>query len=204
VSRLAARSLYRRLTSIYNDGAIDSPRTHQRESGEGADTTLARPPSYREDACLMAERAPYSRVYWGIVDDPKFSTIYDDDHHLAAWLRMLVVADQSYPTSAQVPANIRRASVKALSEAHLITVTGRRFRIVGLDAERERRSESARNAAAWRWQSERSAPASDPHSDRNANGLLGRGRGLVREKKGEQGASPLEGRPLRAVVDPKR
>jgi len=150
----------------------------------------------------MAERAPYSRVYWGIVDDPKFSTIYDDDHHLAAWLRMLVVADQSYPTSAQVPANIRRASVKALVDAHLIVVTGRRFRIVGLDAERERRSESARNAAALRWQSERSASASDAHSDRNANGLLGRGRGLVREKKGEQGVSPLEGRPLRAVVDP--
>jgi hypothetical protein len=138
----------------------------------------------------MADRAPYSRVYWGIVDDPKFDTIYDDDRHLAAWLRMLVIADQSYPTSAQVPANIRRASVKALVDARLISVTGKRYRICGLDAERERRSESARNAAALRWQSERSATASNGQSDRNADGMLGRGRGLV-EKKAKHVVQPL-------------
>jgi len=145
----------------------------------------------------MAERAPYSRVYWGIVDDPKFETIYDDDRHLAAWLRLLLMADQAHPASASIPAGIRPSSVAALVSARLIRVTGRRFRITGLDAERDKRSESARNAAALRWQSDRRRTP-------DASGMPRRDETRREQDKGEQGASPLEGRPLRAVVDPKR
>jgi hypothetical protein len=88
----------------------------------------------------MSERAAYSRVYWSVVDDEKFATIYDDDHHLATWLRLLLVADQSHPASANVPSGTRRQSVAALSSAGLIDLgSGSRFRIHGLDAERERR-----------------------------------------------------------------
>jgi len=88
----------------------------------------------------MSERAPYSRVYWSIVDDPKFASIYDDDRHLAAWLRLLVVADQAHPASAPIPHGTRKASLSALVEAGLVDLgTGTRFRIHGLDAERERR-----------------------------------------------------------------
>lgn len=92
----------------------------------------------------MSERAAYSRVYWSIVDDPKFVTIYDDDHHLAAWLRVLLIADQSHPASAHLPSNVRRASVKALADAKLIDLQpNHRYRIHGLDAERERRKIAA-------------------------------------------------------------
>lgn len=102
--------------------------------------------------------APYSRVYWGIVDDPKFETIYDNDRHLATWLRLLVAADQAHPASATIPAGCSRASVMALAECGLVSLgTGSRFRISGLDKERAKRSESARNAAASRWESERTA-----------------------------------------------
>jgi hypothetical protein len=88
----------------------------------------------------MTERAAYSRVYWSIVDDAKFAAIYDDDRHLATWLRLLLVADQSHPASANIPTGTRRASVAALSAAGLIDLgTGSRYRIHGLDAERERR-----------------------------------------------------------------
>lgn len=88
----------------------------------------------------MSERAAYSRVYWSIVDDPKFVTIYDHDSHLAAWLRLLLIADQAHPASAHLPSNVKRSSVSALSEAELIdTLPGGRYRIHGLDAERERR-----------------------------------------------------------------
>jgi hypothetical protein len=91
----------------------------------------------------MSDR-PYSRVYWEIVDDPKFETIYDNDSHLAAWLRMLLMADQAHPASGQIPSNARRASVKALANAGLIDVAGGRFRVHGLAAERSRRSEAGR------------------------------------------------------------
>lgn len=91
----------------------------------------------------MSERAAYSRVYWSIIDDPKFATIYDDDHHLAAWLRLLLIADQAHPASAHLPSNVRRASVKALADVGLVDLTAGRYRIHGLDAERGRRREAA-------------------------------------------------------------
>lgn len=88
----------------------------------------------------MSERAAYSRVYWSIVDDPKFETVYDNDNHLASWLRLLLIADQSHPSSAYLPANVRKASVVILADVGLIDLLPRnRFRVHGLDAERERR-----------------------------------------------------------------
>ena len=93
----------------------------------------------------MSERAPYSRVYWSIVDDPKFQHIYDNDAHLATWLRLLMLADGQWPASCPVPASARKASVTALMDAGLIDVaTGGRFRVHGLDAERGRRRDAAR------------------------------------------------------------
>lgn len=91
----------------------------------------------------MSERQPYSRVYWSIIDDPKFASIYDDDRHLAAWLRLLIVADQTYPASAHLPSGCQRASIKALVAAGLVDVAGRRYRIHGLDAERTKRAAAA-------------------------------------------------------------
>ena len=107
---------------------------------------------------MPSAAAPYSRVYWGIVDDPKFASIYDNDRHLATWLRLLLIADQAHPASATLPSGVSRAAVVALSDAGLVSLgTGSRFRISGLDKERAKRSESARNAAALRWESERTA-----------------------------------------------
>lgn len=113
----------------------------------------------------MSERAAYSRVYWSIVDDPKFAAIYDDDHHLAAWMRLLLVADQSHPASAHVPAGCRRASVRALIDAGLVDmVTGTTYRIHGLDAERSRR----RLAATRDRLGDQPGPNRDPAGERPA------------------------------------
>ena len=92
----------------------------------------------------MGERAPYSRVYWSVVDDEKFAAIYDDDRHLATWLRLLISADAIWPASPTLPVGVKRGSVKALSEAGLVDLlSGHRYRIHGLDAERGRRKEKA-------------------------------------------------------------
>jgi hypothetical protein len=87
----------------------------------------------------VSERAAYSRVYWSVVDDPKFATIFDSDPCLAAWLRLLLIADQAHPASGHLPSNVRRNAVIELERVGLIDLTGNRFRIRGLDAERERR-----------------------------------------------------------------
>jgi hypothetical protein len=103
----------------------------------------------------------YVRVYWSIVDDEKFATVFDDNDHLATWLRLLMAADQAWPASANVPAALRKRSLEELVRVGLIDlVPGGRFRIRGLDSERIRRSDSARNAAALRWHSDGNATAS--------------------------------------------
>ena len=92
----------------------------------------------------MSERASYSRVYWSIVDDPKFVTVYDEDRHLAAWLRLLLIADQAHPASAHLPVNVKPSSVTVLAEVGLIDLLpGSRYRVHGLDAERDRRRQAA-------------------------------------------------------------
>lgn len=88
----------------------------------------------------MSGRAPYSRVYWSIVDDERFTAVYDDDRALALWLRLLLIADQAHPASAHLPMGTDGGALECLERAGLVEVKGSRYRIHGLDAERERRS----------------------------------------------------------------
>jgi len=107
----------------------------------------------------VTERA-YCRVYYSIKDDPKFESIFDDDRHLATWLRLLIAADAIWPASPDLPASARKQSVAALVAAKLVDLkSGGRYRIHGLDAERGARSQNARASAAHRTHSERSANA---------------------------------------------
>lgn len=97
----------------------------------------------------------YSRVYHSIIDDPKFAGVYDDDRALATWLRLLILADAVWPASASLPRNVSTSALRKLIGVGLVDeVPGHRFRIHGLDTERNRRSEPARKAAAMRWHSE--------------------------------------------------
>ena len=95
---------------------------------------------------------PYSRVYHSVMDDPKFDGIREDCRTFGAWVLLLIVADMSWPATSFVPPTVPRACVARLQAVHLIDLyPGRRYRVHGLDAEREKRSHSARNAAAVRW-----------------------------------------------------
>lgn len=115
----------------------------------------------------MSDRQPYSRVYWSIRKDPKFRDIYGDDHHLAAWLRLLIAADATWPAPADVPALARKASVKALADCGLIDLQHNgMFTIHGLDAERGRRREAASRGASGtqvvpKWEADGSSRAGE-------------------------------------------
>ena len=107
---------------------------------------------------------PYARLYLAIWDDEKFAAIYDDDHHFAAWCRLLMIAEPAWPSSAHLPVTARRASVQALADAKLIEMLpGGRYRICGLDAEREKRAQHAQRASNARWNA-RSIPAGNAHA----------------------------------------
>jgi hypothetical protein len=111
---------------------------------------------------------PYIRVYYRVIDDPRFVGIYADNDHLATWLRLLLVADAVWPASVPVPRSARKASLTALVQAGLVEYVGNdHYRIHGLDAERNMRADSGRNAAAVRWQSARiPSPNADPMPSR--------------------------------------
>lgn len=100
----------------------------------------------------------YARVYHDLVDDPKFEKVYDNDHALATWLRMLLMADATYPVSAPMPP--RNPTVRLLIDCGLIVEKpGNRYQVKGLRAERERRSAASRIGAVKRWENERNANA---------------------------------------------
>ena len=101
---------------------------------------------------------PYARLYHSLVEDPMFERVYENDHALATWVRMLLLADAMYPTSAPMPH--RNPSVRLLIEVGLVVEKpANRYSVRGLKAERERRSDIGRNAAAVRYQRERTANA---------------------------------------------
>lgn len=92
----------------------------------------------------MGERASYSRVYWGVVDDPKFATIYDNHAAFGVWVKLLMIADQAWPASATLPPDVSRRMLALLTDSGLVDPqAGWRYRIHGLDAERERRKVAA-------------------------------------------------------------
>ena len=93
----------------------------------------------------MSERAPYSRVYWSVLQDPKFAGIRNDMRHFGSWTLLLLVADMAWPVPAFVPPTVPKASLTKLVEAGLIDLTGDgMFRVHGLDGERDRRKAAAK------------------------------------------------------------
>jgi hypothetical protein len=92
----------------------------------------------------MSERAPYSRIYWSVMDDPKFENVYADDAAFALWVRLLMTADALWPAAAPLPRGVKPKPLARLVEAGIVDlVSSHRYRIHGLDAERERRKSAA-------------------------------------------------------------
>lgn len=142
---------------------------------------------------LMSER-PYSRVYWSVMDDEKFDGIREDVRHFGSWTMLLVVADMAHPAAAFIPAVVPKASLRALAACGLIDLmSGGRYRVHGLASERGQRTDSARNAAAKRW-----------HSDRNADPMLDKTRLDEHRQDKQNGAQSAEFttvRPKLSTVD---
>jgi hypothetical protein len=104
----------------------------------------------------MAEA--YSRLYHRFKRE--FPGIYADDAALASWIRLLMLADASWPMRPPLPRSVRATALRKLVEAGLVVVEGDSYGIRGLDAERTRRRDAARTGAAKRWQSDGNANAS--------------------------------------------
>jgi hypothetical protein len=117
---------------------------------------------------------PYVPVYYTIVTDERFRDVYSNDKALAAWLRLLLTADGTYPAPAPLPRHVSTAALDLLVTAGLVELVGRDYYVIhGLKAERERRSDRARQGAEARWgASYGNAVAMLPQSDSNAGAML--------------------------------
>lgn len=84
--------------------------------------------------------AEYSRIYWTIVDDQKFAEVYEDDRRWAAYVRLLMAAEATYPSAAPIPRWLADDVLAYLCEVRIVEVVrGQSYRIVGLQTEREGR-----------------------------------------------------------------
>jgi len=119
---------------------------------------------------MTAQTDPYVRVYYRVIDDPKFRDVFDDDTRLACWLRLLLIADGTYPAPAPIPHGVKRAALGHLVDVGLVDLEpGSRFRIHGMDTERGGRSRKAAEAARKRWSdASPDAVAMPAHSVSNA------------------------------------
>lgn len=131
----------------------------------------------------MQSDGEYVRVYQSVVDDPRFAGIFEDDHHFATWVRLLMIAEKAWPSSAILPRSARKASIRALEEAGIIELAaGDRYRIHGLDPERQRRSDHARTAAEARWSKAPGNAPSIPPGNAGSNAQVMLVRERVRER----------------------
>lgn len=99
----------------------------------------------------------YSRLYHRFAKE--FKAVYEDDRTFAAWARLLMLADASWPMRPPLPRSVRPAILRRLTEAGVLILDGDEYTVLGLDAERERRRDAGRIGAAKRWQSDGNANA---------------------------------------------
>jgi general stress protein YciG len=91
----------------------------------------------------QADPGPYSRVYWRFKDE--YSEVFDDPLTLGTWLQLLVFAEGAWPSQPHLPRRVKPRQLAALTGAGLIELMpGDRYRVKGLDAERQRRAEAGR------------------------------------------------------------
>lgn len=93
----------------------------------------------------MSERQPYSRVYWSVMQDPKFDRVRGDMRAFGAWSLMLIVADMAYPSPAFVPPTVPKKALELLVEVGLVDLCDdpHLYRVHGLETERKARAASA-------------------------------------------------------------
>jgi hypothetical protein len=101
----------------------------------------------------------YARLYHKFAGE--YPQIYADDHCFATWIRLLMLADATWPMRPPMPRSVRPRVLDLLTEVGLVIIDGDSYTIRGLDPERSRRQSAGRKGAVTRWDSEGSA-------DRNA------------------------------------
>ena len=126
----------------YNDEAAE--RLSKRDCGRRACTLRPARTSARRIGMPDGDRK-YVRVYYSIIDDERFERVYPEPLVLGTWLRLLLLADAMWPAPAPLPFGISRRALDRLVNVGIVELgPAQHYRIHGMSAERERRSEAGR------------------------------------------------------------
>lgn len=124
--------------------------------------------------------AEYSRIYHTIPDDEKFDEVYYDDRRWAAYTRLLMAAEATYPAPTPLPRWLADDVLEHLVEVRILEVVrGTAYRIVGMKAEREGRAKGrqvggkVRATTAERDELGHFLPRSEESSNSSSNGDAG-------------------------------
>lgn len=94
----------------------------------------------------MTASGPYSRIYHSVKDDERFAHVYPCDECWSLWSRLLIEADAAYPSPAPIPRSARKRPLAQLVKDGLVELLPHDlYRIHGMKAERDQRSESGRS-----------------------------------------------------------
>ena len=99
----------------------------------------------------MSDRGPFIEIYWRVADE--YPEVWDDDHALAWYARLLRGAEAVWPGAADRPEGVpsRTWALLTSTDGLVIPEGPRRYRIRGMDAKRNARRTAASNAARNRW-----------------------------------------------------
>lgn len=146
----------------------------------------------------MSDRAAYSRIYWSVMDDPKFDGIREDARRFGSWSILLIAADMAWPAPAYVPSTVPKSCYASLVATGLVDeLSGGRFRIHGLDAERGRRRDAATRPGPTRGPT---APQPGPKQDPNGEQDKTRRDELRRDEQDAPATNDPWSDPERAVL----
>lgn len=121
----------------------------------------------------MSAQDPYSCLYWRVKADERFDHVFGCDPCWAAYTRLLMDAEASYPAPASIPSHLRPHAKAHLLDAGIIELRPHDCFIVhGLQKEREKRSEAGRESAIKGWEKRRNGPPMAPHRPAKATPML--------------------------------
>lgn len=111
-------------------------------------------------------RERFARVYYDRLM-AEYTGIYRDPALLGTWLQLLVRSEQAWPGVPELPRSVRPALLEKLKRAGLVRELALdTFELRGFAAERGRRQAAGSAGAAGRWDSDRTTPALQSHTDR--------------------------------------
>ena len=151
----------------WQSSGVGGPETE--DFGPPEPQILADPGRSSEDFD-MADR-PFARIYY--VDLARdYPEIWTDDASLATYVRLLSMADTTWPVTPEIPRSAKRPIVERLVQFTLVKLLPPfGYAVKGFDVERNARGEQAKHAAETRYA--RSSAASSPRSIAPSNAYAG-------------------------------